>query len=195
MLIPSFAVGRTQDVLHYLGELQKAGRLPARMNVFVDSPMALAATRITLKYAKLPPIERLRFTESVEESRAIGAVRAGAVILSASGMCDGGRIRYHLRDNVSRPECAIVFPSFQAAGTLGRSVSLDCAAANARAVSADALAARHHNRTTKPRARALVASSVSRAGGGAADPRFRAPEHRATGFDERGKRAHPDRDR
>jgi metallo-beta-lactamase family protein len=122
VLIPSFAVGRTQDLLHYIGELQKARRLPAKMEVYVDSPMALAATRITLKYARLPPIQRLQFTQSVEDSQAINAVRAGAVIISASGMCDGGRVRYHLRQNVSRAECAIIFPSFQAAGTLGRRI-------------------------------------------------------------------------
>jgi metallo-beta-lactamase family protein len=122
VLIPSFAVGRTQDLLHYLGELQKARRLPAKMDVYVDSPMATAATRITLKYARLPPLERLQFTQSVEDSQAINAVRAGAVIISASGMCEGGRIRYHLRNNIGRPECALVFPSFQAAGTLGRRI-------------------------------------------------------------------------
>jgi metallo-beta-lactamase family protein len=122
VVIPSFAVGRTQDVLHLIGELQRDGRLPRKMNVYVDSPMALAATRITLKYAKLPPIERLHFTESLEESKRINAVRAGAVIISASGMCNGGRIRHHLRWNLARPECAVVFPSFQAAGTLGRRI-------------------------------------------------------------------------
>src|SRR5581483_12523771 len=97
-------------------------RLPARMEVYVDSPMALAATRITLKYASLPPIERLHFTEDVAESKKINAIRAGAVIISASGMCEGGRIRHHLRWNVTRPECAIVFAGFQAAGTLGRRI-------------------------------------------------------------------------
>lgn len=122
VLIPSFAVGRTQDVLHSMARLQAEGRLPARMEVYVDSPMALAATRITLKHAALPPLRELRFTESLEESMAINAIRSGAVILSASGMCDGGRIRHHLRHNLSRPECAIVFVGFQAAGTLGRRI-------------------------------------------------------------------------
>ena len=122
VLIPSFAVGRTQDVLYAMGTLQAAGRLPATMEVYVDSPMALAATRITLKYAALPPIRTLRFTESLEESMAINAIRSGAVILSASGMCDGGRIRHHLKHNLSRPECAVVFVGFQAAGTLGRRI-------------------------------------------------------------------------
>ncbi|HZM33123.1 MAG TPA: MBL fold metallo-hydrolase [Burkholderiales bacterium] len=119
VVIPSFAVGRTQEILHHLADLQHAGRLP-RMNVFVDSPMALAATRITLKYSPLPELERVTFTEDLEDSKRIREIRAGAVVISASGMCEGGRIRQHLRENVSRPECAIVFVGFQAAGTLGR---------------------------------------------------------------------------
>ncbi|HEX5092175.1 MAG TPA: MBL fold metallo-hydrolase [Burkholderiales bacterium] len=119
VVIPSFAVGRTQDLLAIMGELQRAGRLP-KLDAYVDSPMASAATRITLRHAKLPPVERVRFTESTEESMKINAIRAGAVIISASGMCEGGRIRYHLAHNVARKECALVFVGFQAAGTLGR---------------------------------------------------------------------------
>jgi metallo-beta-lactamase family protein len=84
--------------------------------------MALAATRITLKYAKLPALEHVRFTESVEDSMAINQVKAGAAIISASGMCEGGRIKHHLRHNISRPECAVIFVGFQAAGTLGRRI-------------------------------------------------------------------------
>lgn len=122
VVIPSFAVGRTQEVLSHMADLQRAKRLPARMNVYVDSPMALAATRITLKYAPMGSPDEVRFTEDVAESKKINAVRSGAVILSASGMCQGGRIRHHLRWNIDRPECAIVFVGFQAAGTLGRRI-------------------------------------------------------------------------
>lgn len=122
VVIPAFAVGRTQDVLHFIGRLQREQRLPARLDVYVDSPMALAATRITLKYATLPPIERVHFIEDVEESKKIDAVRSGAVIISASGMCEGGRIKHHLQANLPRAECAIVFAGFQAAGTLGRRI-------------------------------------------------------------------------
>ncbi len=122
VVIPSFAVGRTQEVLAHMADLQRDKRLPAFMNIYVDSPMALAATRITLKHAQMPAPERVRFTEDVEESKKINSVRSGAVIVSASGMCDGGRIRHHLQWNISRPECAIVFVGFQAAGTLGRSI-------------------------------------------------------------------------
>jgi len=121
VVIPAFAVGRTQDILHHIGELQQQERLP-KMNVFVDSPMALAATRVTLKYARLPEVDRVRFTEDLEESKKINSITSGAVIISASGMCEGGRIRHHLRHNIARPECAIVFVGFQAAGTLGRRI-------------------------------------------------------------------------
>ena len=121
VVIPSFAVGRTQDILHYIAQLKHEQRVPP-MEVYVDSPMALAATRITLKHAKLPDLGGIHFTESVEESMRINSIRAGAVIISASGMCDGGRIKHHLRYNLSRSECAIVFAGFQAAGTLGRRI-------------------------------------------------------------------------
>jgi metallo-beta-lactamase family protein len=67
-------------------------------------------------------VDRVRFTESVEDSMKINAIRSGAVIISASGMCEGGRIKHHLKHNLSRPECAIVFVGFQAAGTLGRRI-------------------------------------------------------------------------
>jgi metallo-beta-lactamase family protein len=67
-------------------------------------------------------LEGVRFTESLEESMRINQIRAGAIIISASGMCEGGRIKHHLRYNVSRPECAIVFVGFQAASTLGRRI-------------------------------------------------------------------------
>jgi metallo-beta-lactamase family protein len=121
VVIPSFAVGRTQEILYYLAQLRRERRIPAA-DVYVDSPMAMAATRITLRHASPPDLERVRFTESLEESMRINSVRAGAIIISASGMCEGGRIRHHLRYNISRPECAIVFVGFQAASTLGRRV-------------------------------------------------------------------------
>ncbi|HTP62889.1 MAG TPA: MBL fold metallo-hydrolase [Burkholderiales bacterium] len=121
VVIPSFAVGRTQEILYYIAELHRQGRIPAAA-IYVDSPMASAATRITLRYAKLPDLDSVRFTDSLEESMRINSVRAGAIIISASGMCEGGRIKHHLRYNISRPECAIVFTGFQAAATLGRKI-------------------------------------------------------------------------
>jgi metallo-beta-lactamase family protein len=92
------------------------------MAIYVASPMALADTRITLKHAHLPQADNVRFTESLEDSMRINSIRSGAVIISASGMCEGGRIRHHLRYNLSRPECAILFVGFQAEGTLGRRI-------------------------------------------------------------------------
>ena len=125
VVIPSFAVGRTQEVIHLIAELCAQGRVPPH-DLYVDSPMALAATRITARHAgwqpRLDSGLRIHFTEDVADSMKINAVRAGAVILSASGMCEGGRIKHHLRHNLSRPECAIVFVGFQAAGTLGRRI-------------------------------------------------------------------------
>jgi metallo-beta-lactamase family protein len=125
VVIPSFAVGRTQEVIHLVAELCAQGRVPPH-DLYVDSPMALAATRITAQHADWQPRLdgglRIHFTEDLVDSMKINAVRSGAVILSASGMCEGGRIRHHLRHNLSRPECAIVFVGFQAAGTLGRRI-------------------------------------------------------------------------
>ena len=125
VVIPSFAVGRTQELIHLINDLCRQGRVPVH-DLYVDSPMALAATRITARHAdwKIDPAggPRMHFTEDVTESMKINSVRSGAVILSASGMCEGGRIKHHLRYNISRPECAIVFAGFQAAGTLGRRI-------------------------------------------------------------------------
>jgi len=136
VLIPSFAVGRTQEVLHVLADLVRQGRAPDLM-IFVDSPLATRATEITLKFRAILDREsrdlgawlaahhdrvRVHFTESPQESMAINSITRGAVIVSASGMCEGGRIRHHLRHNLAREECAIVFTGFQAAGTLGRQI-------------------------------------------------------------------------
>jgi metallo-beta-lactamase family protein len=125
VVIPAFAVGRTQEVIHLIADLVRQGRVPMH-DLYVDSPMALAATKITARHAdwkvEMAGGPRIRFTEDVADSMKINQVRAGAVIVSASGMCDGGRIKHHLRYNISRPECAIVFVGFQAAGTLGRRI-------------------------------------------------------------------------
>jgi metallo-beta-lactamase family protein len=125
VVIPAFAVGRTQEVIHLVSDLVRQGRVPMH-DLYVDSPMALAATKITARHAgwqiETAGGPRIRFTEDVADSMKINSVRAGAVIVSASGMCDGGRIKHHLRYNLSRPECAIVFVGFQAAGTLGRRI-------------------------------------------------------------------------
>jgi len=136
VVIPAFAVGRTQDILYVMSEFCRSGRVCPPL-VYVDSPMAVAATRITLEHPELHDRQTarltawlqdkhggtdIRFTEDVEDSMRINSIRAGAVILSASGMCEGGRIKYHLKVNLPRRECAVVFVGFQAAGTLGRRI-------------------------------------------------------------------------
>ena len=136
ILIPAFAVGRTQDMLVILSELAQEGRLVSKPRIFVDSPMAKAATEITLKHERLLDeggrhfMRNLRsnhhmplpitFTETVEDSKAINRVSGGAIIIAASGMCDAGRIKHHLRNNLSRDENSLIFVGFQAQGTLGR---------------------------------------------------------------------------
>lgn len=134
IIIPAFALGRTQELLFLLADLRRQGRLPP-MQVFVDSPMADKVTAITLSHPEFlddetremlalrrspPQGLSLRFTKSVDESMALNQIKAGAIIVAASGMCDAGRIKHHLRHNLGRAECAIVIIGFQAEGTLGR---------------------------------------------------------------------------
>ena len=134
LVIPSFAVGRTQEILYILADLIRRERIPP-LKVYVDSPMANLASRITLAHPELlsdethalidwlerhPEKMKVQMVGDVEESRALNEVKHGAVIISASGMCDAGRIKYHLRENLPRSECTVLIAGFQAAGTLGR---------------------------------------------------------------------------
>jgi metallo-beta-lactamase family protein len=134
VLIPAFAVGRTQDLLYVLNRAVREGRL-RELEVYVDSPLAGEATKVYLAHPEVFDEEalemfrqeksdglRLHFTESVEESQKINRRRSGAVIIAGSGMCEGGRIRHHLKHNLWRPECCVVFVGFQAKGTLGRRI-------------------------------------------------------------------------
>lgn len=134
VIIPAFAVGRTQEVIYELLRLSSHDRLD-NFKVFVDSPMATKATAITMSHMDVFDEEakkmltwkkinrempNLYFTESVEDSIALNNIRSGAIIISASGMCDAGRIKHHLRHNLPREECSIFITGFQAMGTLGR---------------------------------------------------------------------------
>ncbi|WP_303905088.1 MBL fold metallo-hydrolase RNA specificity domain-containing protein [Thiohalomonas denitrificans] len=134
VIVPAFAVGRTQEVLYHLHRLTRDGRLND-LKIFVDSPMATEATRITRQHLDLfddaakelstwhaegKNLPYLRFTASVDESKALNQIRSGAIIISASGMCDAGRIKHHLRYNLPRHECSVLITGFQARGTLGR---------------------------------------------------------------------------
>lgn len=139
VLIPSFAVGRTQDLIYYLGRFYQEGRLPQQA-VFLDSPMAIRANAIYSRHIEqFDPADRaalqakgvkrvedwlpiLRCTPSPEESMAINRIKSGAIIIAGSGMCTGGRIVHHFKHNLWRQECHVVFPGFQAKGTLGRNI-------------------------------------------------------------------------
>ncbi len=134
VIIPAFAVGRTQAVLYALANLARSGTLPP-LRIFIDSPMAEKATLITRRHLELlapdvreldrwmrsnPAELQLRYTHEVEDSMALNQIRSGAIIISASGMCDAGRIKHHLRWNLPRSACAVLITGFQAEGTLGR---------------------------------------------------------------------------
>jgi metallo-beta-lactamase family protein len=134
VLVPAFAVGRTQEFLYYLRQLRREGRIPP-VHVFVDSPMATEVTEITARHLELFDEEArqlarspttsgdglsLAFTGDVQESMALNRLESGTIIVAASGMCDGGRIRHHLRQRLSNPRTTVLIVGFQAAGTLGR---------------------------------------------------------------------------
>jgi metallo-beta-lactamase family protein len=135
VLVPAFAVGRTQEFLYYLNQLSRAGRIRGHY-VFVDSPLATAVSHITARHLELFDEEarrlardgaqsgsdpmRVRYVESVRDSMALNRVTGGAIIVAASGMCDGGRIRHHLRHRLPNPATTVLFIGYQAGGTLGR---------------------------------------------------------------------------
>ena len=138
VVIPSFAVGRTQEMLYFIREIKEKGLVKGHGDfpVYVDSPLAIEATRIFLQCdteyvdEEMREVIRsgvnplvfpgLKVAVSQEESRAINEDKTPKVIISASGMCDAGRIRHHLKHNLWRPECMVLFVGYQAEGTLGR---------------------------------------------------------------------------
>ena len=140
VVIPSFAVGRTQEMLYFIREIKERGLVTGHGNfpVYVDSPLAIEATTVFLQCdtqfvdeemqqlirSGINPIvfPGLELTVSQEESKAINEDKTPKVIISASGMCDAGRIRHHLKHNLWRSECCILFVGYQSEGTLGRSL-------------------------------------------------------------------------
>ena len=139
VIIPSFAVGRTQELLYFMREMKEEGMVKSHpdFRVCVDSPLANEATRIysgnlhgyldeeaieALKGGALFQFPGLTLTETSEESKALNLDTSSKVILSASGMCDAGRIRHHLKHNLWRKECTVVFVGYQAEGSLGRAL-------------------------------------------------------------------------
>lgn len=134
VIIPSFALGRTQDVLLVLNRLVKQGRL-FRINVYMGSPLAEKITKVYVNHPEYFDEEarrifdisnrdalRIHFTRSTEDSMALNRIRKEATIIASSGMCEGGRVRHHLRHNLGRKESSIVFVGYQAEGTLGRKI-------------------------------------------------------------------------
>ena len=147
VIIPSFAVGRTQEILYEIDKLKEefgqdeefARKYETLMKVpvYVDSPLAISATEVFKKNVDLfedeiqekikrgdNPLEfnGLQFTQTAEESKALNQDTRPAIILSASGMCDVGRIKHHLKHNLWNPKSTILFVGYQAPGTLGRSI-------------------------------------------------------------------------
>ncbi len=138
LIIPSFAVERTQDLLFDLAILQSEDRLNSAINIYIDSPLAIAATEIfkkniafydqetnqLIKEGHHPlKLTNLKYSSSRLESMKLNKIKTGAIIISASGMCDAGRIQYHLKHNLGRPESTILFVGYQAEGTLGRQIT------------------------------------------------------------------------
>ncbi len=137
VVIPAFAVERSQQIIYVLSQLYHQGRLPKDMPVFLDSPLAIQATKIFRKYPEYfddetksliaqgrDPFElpNLKFTQSTEDSQAINTLTGPAIIISASGMANAGRIKHHLRHNLWRPGASVVFVGYQAEGTPGRKI-------------------------------------------------------------------------
>ncbi|MCL1940114.1 MAG: MBL fold metallo-hydrolase [Desulfovibrionaceae bacterium] len=136
-IIPAFAVERTQEVIYTLFLLHKEGKLPPGIPVYVDSPLAIKATEIfrrhpeyfdratqdLLRNGEDPlALPGLKYTLSAEESQAINRQEGAAIVISASGMCNAGRIKHHLRHNLWREGASIVFTGYQAVGTPGRKI-------------------------------------------------------------------------
>jgi metallo-beta-lactamase family protein len=130
LVIPAFAVERSQELLHDIGVLIRNGEIDPRL-VALDSPLASKVTGVYRKYAKmfedtelsadeLFNDPRFRIIEAVEDSKALNAIKGGAIILSASGMADAGRIKHHLRNNLIRANATVLFVGYQAPGTLGQ---------------------------------------------------------------------------
>lgn len=139
VIIPSFAVGRTQEIIYEINK--NIGRFGDKVNklmhvpVYIDSPLAINATEVYRHHLDCydeearwyiengdNPLDfpNLRFTRSADESKALNDIKGGCIIISASGMCEAGRIKHHLKHNLWRRECTILFVGYQAEGTLGR---------------------------------------------------------------------------
>ncbi|WP_349364504.1 MAG: MBL fold metallo-hydrolase [Roseitalea porphyridii] len=133
VVIPAFAVERSQELLHDIGVLLAEGDIPDA-TVFLDSPLARKVTGVFIKHAAtlsdvaidnadLFRNPKFKIVESVEESKAINRIKGGAVIISASGMADAGRIQHHIKNNIWKRDATILFVGYQAPGTLGHVIT------------------------------------------------------------------------
>jgi metallo-beta-lactamase family protein len=136
VVVPVFAIERAQELLFHLSRLVREKRIP-QLPVFLDSPLATDVTEVFLRHPECLDRETLdlfrsgqspfqfsglKIVRTTDESKAINSLRRPAIIMAGSGMCTGGRIKHHLRHNVTRPESTILFIGYQAAGTLGRQI-------------------------------------------------------------------------
>jgi metallo-beta-lactamase family protein len=136
IIVPAFAVGRTQQLVVLLHELTNQGKIP-RIPIFVDSPLAVNVTEIFRKHAECfdegtrqyllegeDPFgfQQLRYVREAGESKALNDLRGPFMVISASGMCEGGRILHHLRNNIEDPRNTVLITGFQAENTLGRKI-------------------------------------------------------------------------
>jgi metallo-beta-lactamase family protein len=134
ILIPAFAIGRSQEILYQLGKHQDDWGLD-RFEVFLDSPMAIRAsrvywdndqlydeeaTRLRRESGGMPLLKSLRLSERAEDSMAINRIRSGAIVIAGSGMCNGGRIVHHLKHNLDHSANQVIIVGYQARGSLGR---------------------------------------------------------------------------
>lgn len=138
LIIPAFAVERTQDLLYDLNELSSEGRLDPNIEIYIDSPLAIAATRIFQKHIELYDdearkileehnshplmLDQLKYSHTHQESMQLNCKLGNMIVISASGMCEAGRIKHHLKNNIWRPEATVLFVGYQAKGTLGRKI-------------------------------------------------------------------------
>lgn len=137
VLIPAFALERSQELLYVLYEAWRAGRIPHDVRIFLDSPMAIDATKIFARHPGCYDEHAIEMTEDggnpfhfdalvysrhTNDSKRINNHKSGAIIIAGSGMCTGGRILHHLIQNLPRKECGVIFCGYQGHGTLGRRI-------------------------------------------------------------------------
>ncbi|MGE0387589.1 MAG: MBL fold metallo-hydrolase RNA specificity domain-containing protein [Gammaproteobacteria bacterium] len=137
VIIPTFALERAQEILFYLREGMDSGRVPRRMRVFLDSPMAISATQIFSRHPECHGpilssliamgrdpfrVPGLHFVRETADSMALNQIASGAIIMAGSGMCTGGRVRHHLKHNLWREESSVIFVGYAAQGTLARRI-------------------------------------------------------------------------